>query len=194
LALLRFAVAQGVNSLAEAAASAASANRLLVSFVQAEFKAGAKIHVAKHEVLGLQYYFRELKGKLHDAWDALESWGLEVESNMRLPMDVEVLRPFLGAARLFGLRCWAERKRGEAWAWFVFASLCEAGFFGSATTRRNPSSHTRKDSGACPVGGRLLLCSGGYRFPEESACYGQTAICDHTIRLGHGLAGLGPRC
>jgi hypothetical protein len=63
-ALARFAEARGGESVTEAASSATSANRLLVNFVQAEFDAGAKIHVAKHAVLGLQYYFRELKGKV----------------------------------------------------------------------------------------------------------------------------------
>jgi hypothetical protein len=77
---------------------------LLVNFVQAEFEAGANIHVAKYAVPGMQYYYRELKGKLFDAWDALESWGMEVDTSMRLPMNIEVLRAFVGTCRILGLQ------------------------------------------------------------------------------------------
>ena len=104
------------------------ANTLLVAFIQALYEKDKVKNrsVARHSILAVQKRYGKLRGKLHEAWETLDSWTQEVPGTLRTPILLPIL---LGASMLS--KIWAMGTSGlDAYLWLGMGVLCEVGFFG----------------------------------------------------------------
>ena len=70
---------------------ASHANRFLISYIHYLCERRKPISWARHVVLAIQHNRRHLKGKSRAAWDSVESWQMEIELRILLPLP-EVVR------------------------------------------------------------------------------------------------------
>ena len=127
--LREFCISHELPDPAGVGDSPAVANNILTKFIQAEFDAARPPYIAKHAVLGIQTIHRQLKGRLRQSWDAVESWLFERDTSLRVPLDPGVLEALCGLARVLGLRCLTERNLAGAFEWLVLAALLAVGFY-----------------------------------------------------------------
>ena len=61
-------------------------DRILDQYVQFLYGKGmGNFHRAKHAVLSVHHFHRNLHGRLKESWDSLKTWFLEVPSQPRIP-------------------------------------------------------------------------------------------------------------
>ena len=87
----------------QAFSDASVAAEVLPKFVQWTHDRGVSIWVARHGVLAAQTYWRELRGRIPRAWDALRSWQMELPTSHRIPVHFEIVRALFVWAALRGL-------------------------------------------------------------------------------------------
>lgn len=103
---------------------------LLISLIQDQYERRKLIHLSKHAVLSLQYVHRDLKGKLRSTWDAIESWGFELETSLRPPLSRDALVAMQTVCRLWALDVAQEGKNLLAFGWWIFSIMISMEFYG----------------------------------------------------------------
>eukprot|EP00973_Karenia_brevis_P003500 483612-Karenia_brevis.AAC.1 len=80
---------------------------------------------AKHAILGLQYFYPQLRRKLNRPWDALKAWRASTPSSHRVPITSQLVQAMFGIGldTAFGS---STASRGK---WFCFAILLRLGFY-----------------------------------------------------------------
>ena len=106
--------------------SSKSAIDALMAFVQHCYETGGALWLATHAVLAVQTSNRSLHGRLRPAWDSIQAWKLQTPVHSRVPMP----RIILEALRIFAVLAAVELDRGQSQAWWRFAALLGAGFWG----------------------------------------------------------------
>jgi hypothetical protein len=82
--------------------------------------------MARHSLLAIEKRVRNLKGKLGECWEVIESWRQEVPGSLRPPMYLPAMLAMAVTGRLL-----AEASSGhDALLWWSFSVLIEVGFFG----------------------------------------------------------------
>lgn len=92
-----------------------SIKRLLVDFTQDCYDRQEMVELAKHAILCSQFIRRDLKGKLREAWDSVESWQAEMVLSLRPPLPPLCLWALLGWARLKAFFFLTLNQRATAW-------------------------------------------------------------------------------
>jgi len=106
----------------------ATANALLVVYIQYLFGANYKYADAKYLVLFVQTRWRHLKGKLRTAWDSIESWAQDVPSGNRIPMPLVIMETLF---RSCIMRASAQVSHPVfAYRFLAFGVLLRLGFIG----------------------------------------------------------------
>ena len=69
------------------ATSIEECDRIVDQYVQFLYGKGlGNFHRAKHAVLSLQHYHRNLHGQMKESWDSLKTWFLELPTQTRIPV------------------------------------------------------------------------------------------------------------
>ena len=79
-----FNESRGGPTLLEQTRRSAPANALLVDDLQHVYEAKKRMSWGRLAILAVQHFRRHLEGRLHVAWDSIESWQAEVELTHRL--------------------------------------------------------------------------------------------------------------
>lgn len=115
-------------SLTKLAARPLHAVPIICVFIQSLYNENpkTKLFMARHALLAIEKSARNLKGKLSECWEVIESWRQEVPGSLRPPMYLPAMLAMAVTGRLL-----AEASSGhDALLWWSFGVLMEVGFFG----------------------------------------------------------------
>ena len=132
------------------ASSPKLATHWLCKFLQHlyEMNAEKKLTEARHAILAMEKQMRDLKGRLTEAWEVLESWRQEIPGQLRVPIFLPAVLAMAITARLLAF----EAGGSEGYQWMVHSILLECGFF--ALLRPGELYALRRDLVSLP--GQLL--------------------------------------
>ena len=94
----------------------------LVDYLQHMFDNGSSLSAGRHTVLGLQTYYRHLRGQLLLGWDSIRSWEQLHPGSMRIPMPHLIVKALFSYSIAIGFRLQGDE--GRNWFCFGIGALC----------------------------------------------------------------------
>ena len=107
-------------------ADAFRTSQLLSDFSQFCYSTGRAYWVALYATLGVQTIWRQLRGNIRVAWDALQTWKLSRPVISRVPLRMEVITCLSHYALMASV--WLDPGRAAVWA--TFAGILRLAFHG----------------------------------------------------------------